>query len=83
MSQFYSDESRKTEKYALPDCEVFYRSTEQNIADGWLEEETHEPFPSGWYYWYCLPGCLPDGEAQGPFDSEQDAIDDCRDAYSD
>jgi hypothetical protein len=21
----------------------------------------------GWYWWECYPGCLPDGEAFGPF----------------
>jgi hypothetical protein len=33
----------------------------------------------GWFYWYCQPGCLPDSEPFGPFESEelakQDAID--------
>ena len=30
----------------------------------------------GWYWHACLPGCLPDGEASGPFQTEQDAIKD-------
>lgn len=29
----------------------------------------------GWYYWYCLPGCLPDSDAIGPYQSAQDALD--------
>jgi hypothetical protein len=28
----------------------------------------------GWYYWYCEPGCLPDGEPFGPFESEDAAL---------
>lgn len=32
----------------------------------------------GWYWWPCFPGCLPDGEASGPFATEQEAIDDAR-----
>jgi hypothetical protein len=28
----------------------------------------------GWYWWACFPGCLPDGEPMGPFESEQAAI---------
>lgn len=28
----------------------------------------------GWYWWACFPGCLPDGEAEGPFDTEAEAI---------
>ena len=30
----------------------------------------------GWYWWACSPGCLPDGEASGPFESEIEAIED-------
>ena len=30
----------------------------------------------GYYWWPCSPGCLPDSEAVGPFDSEHDAIQD-------
>ena len=29
-----------------------------------------------WYWWACFPGCLPDGEPIGPFDSEQHATTD-------
>jgi hypothetical protein len=32
----------------------------------------------GWFYWYCVPGCLPDGEAEGPFDTEELALADAR-----
>ena len=28
-----------------------------------------------WYWWTCSPGCLPDSEPIGPFDTKQDAID--------
>ena len=28
----------------------------------------------GWFYHYCLPGCLPDSSPIGPFDTEQAAI---------
>lgn len=30
---------------------------------------------AGYYWWPCLPGCLPDSDPYGPFDTEQDAID--------
>ena len=33
---------------------------------------------TGWYYWVCLPGCLPDSDPIGPFESEDVAIDDAR-----
>jgi hypothetical protein len=28
---------------------------------------------SGWYWWACFPGCLPDGDAIGPFKSARAA----------
>ena len=28
------------------------------------------------YWWACFPGCMPDGEPNGPFPTEQEAIDD-------
>lgn len=28
----------------------------------------------GWYYIYCFPGCLPDGEPEGPYNTEAEAI---------
>lgn len=43
------------------------------IAAGVPAEDriTYQP---GWYWWACFPGCLPDGEPMGPFESEQAAI---------
>jgi hypothetical protein len=28
----------------------------------------------GWYWWSCFPGCLPDGDPIGPFETEQEAM---------
>jgi len=32
----------------------------------WMREG-HPELESGWYWWPCLPGCFPDGDATGPF----------------
>jgi hypothetical protein len=32
----------------------------------------------GWYYWACFPGCLPDSDPIGPFETENEAIADAR-----
>ena len=29
----------------------------------------------GWYWWSCQPGCMPDGEPIGPFNTSQEAFD--------
>lgn len=37
----------------------------------------------GWFYWYCLPGCMPDGPPTGPYESRDAAIAACREnAYT-
>lgn len=33
----------------------------------------------GWYWQACFPGCLPDGDPQGPFPTSEDAINDAND----
>ena len=70
MTQFYSDPSREVDIYALPDCEVFYLEEGSGGQD--------EPSEAGWYYWFCFPGCLPEGDPWGPFETENDAIEACR-----
>ncbi len=33
---------------------------------------------AGWYWWSCSPGCLPDSEPAGPFETEAKALADAR-----
>lgn len=48
-------------------CEDCKRPTK----DDWTWE-------TGWFYWFCLPGCLPDSEPFGPFSTESEALADAR-----
>ena len=41
-----------------------------------------EGLKGGWYYQYCFPGCLPDSEPYGPYDTKQDAIDALREEFA-
>ncbi len=75
MAQHYSDPSRESDAYALPDVEVFYLDA-LDVRDH--ETEDGSELTPGWYYWFCLPGCLPDSDAIGPFDSESEALQDAR-----
>ncbi len=43
-----------------------------------LQGVTPEDIQTGWFYWFCFPGCMPDSEPSGPFETEQDALDDAR-----
>lgn len=42
--------------------------------------QMEEGLEAGWFYWPCFPGCLPDGEAMGPFETEEEALEDAREA---
>jgi hypothetical protein len=67
--QAYSDPRRESDPHALPDVEV------------WEETETMDlgfECGPGFYWQSCSPGCLPDGEPIGPFDTEAEALADCR-----
>ena len=53
--------------------EVFH-STDYNVE---LPDE-EDMLAFGWYWWACFPGCLPDSEPHGPFDTEDEATADAQ-----
>jgi hypothetical protein len=56
------------------DREVGHRATGDSCCNG----KTYVRAESGWWYWYCFPGCLPDSDPIGPFASEDEALTDAR-----
>jgi hypothetical protein len=75
MSYIYSDPSRETETFALPNVEVFYVSPMEvnyNLANMDHADE-YTITEAGWYWWSCFPGCLPDGDWNGPYETEHAA----------
>ena len=106
--RFYSDPSRESEKWSLPDCQAF-RMTAEEVAETMQDEivnlmkrrefrlasinprvrakmiETlieENAIKGGWFYQYCFPGCLPEGDPVGPFATCDDAIEACREEAS-
>lgn len=94
--QAYSDLSRENDPYALPDVEVFQShytecpecgdtvqswdcTTGACINDGRILKLTE----TGWFWWSCFPGCLPDSDAIGPFATEAEALADAQDSNDD
>ena len=43
-----------------------------------VDGDSTETLPKGWYYWFCVPGCLPDSSPQGPFTTEAEALADAQ-----
>ena len=74
--QAYSDPTREDDTYSLPDVEVFEGIDYCAACDG---EETEHLEHDKWYWWSCFPGCLPDGEPNGPFETEAEALADAQD----
>jgi hypothetical protein len=47
------------------------RATRDKMIDRIIEDNE---ITGGWFYWHCLPGCLPDSLPIGPFDTHHEAI---------
>jgi hypothetical protein len=59
-----SDESFGSFEAFYDDADVVHGHARNFDAEG-------NPVKPGWYWWACFPGCLPDGEAVGPFATHQ------------
>lgn len=46
------------------------RRVREAMLDAMVEAEG---IKGGWFYWFCFPGCLPDGAPFGPYDTEIEA----------
>ena len=84
MSQHYSNPERESDPHALPDVEVFYwtmaEATEYfSQFDEYADQTRDEGTGKGWYWWSCFPGCLPDSDPNGPFETREAAVADAQD----
>ncbi len=82
MSQHYSDPKRASDPTALPDVETFQTKDGYDVSGLTSEEQEHLD-PNAWWYWDCLPGCMPDSDPIGPFKTEAEALEDARDGMND
>ena len=61
------------------DTEEGYGSFQTFWINGDLCEGTEfEAMETGWYWWPCFPGCIPESDPYGPFKREEDAVSDAR-----
>jgi|TARA_R110002020_G_scaffold128567_5_gene288162 hypothetical protein len=72
MTQIYSDPSRESDPFALPDVEVFFLTEEQAVEALQLSPYGFD-CEAGWFWWGCF-----NGDFNGPFETEQEAIADAR-----
>ncbi len=82
MAQAYSDPERETHPYALPDIEVWHGTERycENCGefDNYCDCRADKVEKTGYWYWFCFPGCLPNGNPIGPFDTETEALENAR-----
>lgn len=45
----------------------------------WFLDAVTAELSDGWFWWSCFPGCLPDSDPIGPFDTEAEAEADAQD----
>ena len=92
--QDYSDSKRESDPYSLPDvavwdshycdCPECGNTVLYNNARSAACPECAKVFavsgsdPVGWFWWTCLPGCLPDGDINGPYDTRELALADAQ-----
>ena len=51
-------------------------SRDRDKAIDWAIEESGTT--GGWFWWSCFPGCMPDGCANGPFETRKEALADAQ-----
>jgi hypothetical protein len=85
MAYFYTDPERESVPHTLPNAEVFHADAGE-LAE-WFEGDDgaadEEIAPAGFYVWSCFPGCMPDSEPTGPFETEAEAVAYWRDMFED
>jgi len=64
----HRDKDKENDETALPDVEIFFY------------EGCHQMYGRGYYWHSCFPGCLPDSDPIGPFETEEEAIEDARES---
>ncbi len=77
MTYEYVNIERENDPHALPDVEIYELV--------YPEKRVHQEFggesvwmETGWYYQYGFPGCLPESDPFGPFDTAEEALEEAR-----
>ena len=52
--------------------EVFHSSDYGHDLE--LDQDGGRSYGTGFYWWWCQPGCLPDSDPIGPFSTEDEAL---------
>lgn len=56
----------------------YYHDERRAAEPHYLPNLVTESWADGWYYHFAMPGCLPDSESDGPFETEAEALEHAR-----
>lgn len=76
IHQFHDLDDPESEPWGS--FEVFYHDGIRYCGDDCWGDEGGDPLGAGFYWWACFPGCLPDGDPIGPFDTSAEAYHDAQ-----
>jgi hypothetical protein len=79
MPYHYENPKDARKLHKLPNIWIDY-FTEEELREACPEMEHSE---GGYMYCFCFPGCLPDSDWFGPFDSEEAALKNARQLHGD
>ncbi len=89
MTHYYLDENDANSDWTLPNVWITQFTTNElqeyfNSQTEWTgyEAENAEETTARFMACFCMPGCLPDSDWNGPFDTEQEAINYMRDMHA-
>ncbi len=84
MTYRYLDASRKSDPHSLPDVEVFHaaRDLQGDVIQTAGHPNVHEMngLEQGWFFAFGQPGCLWDGDPEGPYADADAAMAGAREA---
>lgn len=69
--------------YEVPYDEAHATDTTYCPSCGREAESVKDTDREAWFWWSCFPGCMPDSDPVGPFETEAEALADAREGMED
>jgi len=83
MAHVYVTEAEENDKWSLPTLWVTTLTHEEALANLEYPEDVEPGIDlAGWYYCSCLPGCIPDSDFYGPYETEEEGIKEGREFFT-
>lgn len=78
----YEGECRSCHESVLLHGEAYQASRDNRVCPTCGKHVPMHNTTTGYFWWCCLPGCLPEGDAQGPYETELEALESATEGLS-